>query len=100
MEGRARISPDVLASYAADAAAAVAGVRGLSQSQLPGRKGVRVNADDERVAVELHLAVDWGVSVPAVGREVQARVLEYLARMVDVQPSAVDIVVDEIVAPR
>jgi uncharacterized alkaline shock family protein YloU len=100
MEGRARISPDVLASYAADAAAEVPGVRGLAEGQLPGRKGVRVSTDDERVALELHLAVDWGVSVPAVGREVQARVREYLERMVDVEPAAVDVVVDEIAAPR
>ena len=51
MEGRARISPDVLASYAADAAAEVAGVRGLADSPLPGRKGVRVTT--LKVAAEL-----------------------------------------------
>jgi uncharacterized alkaline shock family protein YloU len=49
--------------------------------------------------VELHLAVDWGASIPDVGREVQARVREYLQRMADVEPAAVDVVVDEI-GPR
>jgi uncharacterized alkaline shock family protein YloU len=100
MEGRARISPDVLASYAADAAAEIAGVRGLAGSPVPGRKGVRVTADGGRVAVELHLEVDWGSSVPSVGRAVQDRVREYLGRMVDVDPVAVDVVVDRIAAPR
>ena len=99
MEGRARISADVIASYAADAAAEIPGVRGLAESPLPGRRGVRVTATDERVSLELHLTIDWGASVPAVGRSVQQRVREYLERMADVQPATVDVVVDQI-APR
>jgi uncharacterized alkaline shock family protein YloU len=100
MEGRARISPDVLASYAGDAAAEIAGVRGLAASPVPGRKGVRVTADGEQVSLELHLEVDWGASIPEVGRAVQRRVREYLGRMVDVEPAAVDVVVERIAAPR
>jgi len=100
MDGRARISPDVLASYAADAAAEIAGVRGLAESPVPGRKGVRVNTEGDQVALELHIEVEWGVSVPALGRAVQGRVREYLGRMVDVEPAAVDVVVERIAAPR
>jgi uncharacterized alkaline shock family protein YloU len=99
MEGRARISADVLASYAADAAAEIPGVRGLAESPLPGRRSVRVTATDEQVALELHLTVEWDASIPALGRSVQQRVREYLAQMADVQPAAVDVVVDQI-APR
>ena len=98
MEGRARISADVLAFYAADAAKEIPGVRGLAESPLPGRRGVRVTADDDRVTLELHLAVAWGASIPAVGRSVQRRVGEYLERMADVHPAAVDVVVDQIAA--
>jgi len=47
----------------------------------------------------LHVAVDWGAPIPAVGRDVQARVREYLLRMANVDPAAVDVVVDEI-GPR
>jgi uncharacterized alkaline shock family protein YloU len=100
MEGRARISPEVLASYAADAAAEVPGVRRLADSRLPGRKGVRVTTEGDRVALELYLSVEWGASLPAVGRGVQARVREYLERMVDLEPVAVDVVVARIAAPR
>jgi len=100
MEGRARISPDVLASYAAGAAREVAGVRGVAGSPLPSRKGVRISGDGDRVSLELHLEVDWGPSLPARGRTVQSRVREYLQRMVDLEPAAVDVVVDRIVAPR
>ena len=98
MEG-ASISSDIVASYAADAARDVAGVRGLVEKHLPGRRGVRVSDEDGRVRIELHLAVDWGTSIPEMGRAVQDRVREYLARMADVRPEAVDVVVDEL-GPR
>jgi uncharacterized alkaline shock family protein YloU len=96
VNGQATISADILASYAADAALEVPGVRGLVESPLPGRRGVRIAEEDARVRVELHLAVDWGASIPDVGRTVQERVREYLARMADVEPAAVDVVVDEV----
>jgi uncharacterized alkaline shock family protein YloU len=95
----ATISSDILASYAADAAREVDGVRGLVDSTLHRHKGVRVLEEDDRVRIELHLAVDWGVSVPDLGREVQRRVAAYLARMASVQPEAVDVVVAEIGPP-
>jgi uncharacterized alkaline shock family protein YloU len=90
----ATISSDILASYAADAAREVEGVRGLVESTLHRHKGVRVVEDNGRVRLELHLALDWGASAPAVGREVQQRVAEYLARMASVEPAAVDVVID------
>jgi uncharacterized alkaline shock family protein YloU len=100
MAGQASISTDILARYAADAAGEVIGVRGLSESSIPGRRGgVRVSSDDAGVRVALHLVVDWGASVPSVGHEVQERVREYLLRMADVEPTSVDVVVEEI-GPR
>jgi uncharacterized alkaline shock family protein YloU len=95
----ATISSDILASYAADAAREVEGVRGLVESTLHRHRGVRVLEEDGSVRVELHLAVDWGVSIPDVGRAVQQRVAGYLERMAQIEPEAVDVVVDEIAAP-
>jgi uncharacterized alkaline shock family protein YloU len=92
----ATISSDILASYAADAAREVDGVRGLVESALHRHKGVRIVDDGGGVRVELHLAVEWGASIPTVGREVQRRVAAYLARMAKVDPEAVDVIVDEI----
>jgi uncharacterized alkaline shock family protein YloU len=92
----ATISSDILASYAADAAREVEGVHGLVESTLHRHKGVRVVEDDGRVRIELHVAVDWGASIPDVGREVQRRVAAYLEGMASVEPEAVDVVVDEI----
>jgi uncharacterized alkaline shock family protein YloU len=99
MEGHASISSDILASYAADAAREVGGVSGLVESTLYRHRGVRVLTEDGVVRVELHLAVDWGAPIPELGRAVQERVASYLARMADVRPEAVDVVVDEIGPP-
>jgi uncharacterized alkaline shock family protein YloU len=93
------ISSDILASYAADAAQEVDGVRGLVESAIPRHKGVRISEEEGRVRVELHLAVEWGSSVLDVGRGVQQRVAAYLDRMAKVNPEAVDVIVDEI-GPR
>ena len=99
MEGHSVISPDILASYAADAAREVSGVRGLVESSLHRHRGVRIVEDEGAVGVELHLAVEWGADVPALGAEVQRRVIAYLGRMADVTPASVDVVVDEIDPP-
>ena len=91
MEGQASISADILARYAADAAAEVEGVRGLA-----GRRGVKVEGENDSIRVELHLEVEWGTVIPDVGRSVQARVGEYLAHMADVGAAEVEVVIDEI----
>ena len=86
MEGHSVISPDVLARYAADAAAEVPGVHTKQ------RRAARVNGDE----VEVHIVVDYGASVRDVAADVQRRVLEYLGQMADARPSAVHVVVDDV----
>jgi uncharacterized alkaline shock family protein YloU len=87
MEGHSVISPEVLARYAADAAAEVPGVHTKQ------RRGARVAGDE----VEVHVVVDYGAEIPAVAAEVQERVAEYLGRMAGVTPAAVHVVVDDVV---
>ena len=86
------ISPDVVARYAADAAREVDGVAGIVEGV---RKGIRV----EDGAIELHLALRWGVSIPEVGAAVQMRVADYLERMTDARPSVVNVVIEEVDGP-
>ena len=86
------VSADVVARYAADAAREVDGVAGIVEGV---RKGIRVE-DGE---IELHLAVEWGVSIPEVGSAVQDRVADYLERMADTRPAAVNVVVEEVDGP-
>jgi uncharacterized alkaline shock family protein YloU len=96
MEGPARISPDVLARYAADAANEVGGVRGLVGHRVRRHDGVRVTESADSLAVEVHLSVSAGVSIPDLGRDVQQRVAGYLERMAGVAPATVDVIVHEI----
>ncbi|MGN6796995.1 MAG: Asp23/Gls24 family envelope stress response protein [Gaiellaceae bacterium] len=86
MEGPSVISPDVLARYAADAAAEVAGVHTKQ------RRAARVAGGE----VEVHLVVDYGAEIPHVAAEVQRHVAEYLQRMADLTPTAVNVVVDDV----
>ena len=91
MEGHSVISTDVLARYAADAAREVEGVHGL----VGRNDGVKVAREEGRVGVELHLELEWGANAGTVGAAVQAHVADCLARMADVRPDTVDVVVDE-----
>ena len=93
MEGHARISNDVIARYAADAAREVAGVTGLVESQLHRHHGVRLSGEGEALTVEVHLEVEWGAALQSLGQEVQRLVAETLGRMLDVHPASVDVVV-------
>lgn len=86
MEGHSVISPEVLARYAADAAAEVPGVH------TKHRRGARVNGAE----VEVHVVVDYGASIPEVAAQVQQRVIDYLAQMADMRPASVDVVVDDV----
>jgi uncharacterized alkaline shock family protein YloU len=83
MDGHSVISPEVVARYARDAAAEVDGVTRV----------VKARVDDERVV--LALAVAWGASIPEVGAAVQRHVADFLERMTDVRPAAVDVVVED-----
>ena len=87
---QATIATDILARYAADAAREVEGVRALA-----GRRAVRISGK-ETTRVEVHVVAERGVSIPELGRAVQARVREYLSNMADIEPATVDVVVDAI----
>ncbi|MGH3025449.1 MAG: Asp23/Gls24 family envelope stress response protein [Gaiellaceae bacterium] len=89
MEGHSVISPEVLARYAADAAAEV---RGVHTRQ---KRGARASG----AGVEVHIVVDYGANVPSVASEVQQRVADYLERMTDVRPAAVHVVVEDVQRP-
>jgi uncharacterized alkaline shock family protein YloU len=89
----------VLASYAADAAREVPGVRSLVRDALHRHEGVRVEEGNGRLEVELHLSLAWGADAASVGAKVQAEVVDVLSRMADVRPDTVDVVVDEFAAP-
>ena len=89
MQGGSLISPEVVARYALDAAREVDGVTRIVAGV---RRGIRVDGD----AVELHLALRFGVSIPEVGAAVQANVASYLERMAAARPARVEVVVEAV----
>ena len=89
MGGHSVISPEVLARYALDAAAEVQGVH------TKHRRGARVAGG----VVDVHIVIDYGANIPAVAAEVQKRVADYLQKMADVRPTAVNVVVDDVARP-
>ena len=99
MEGHAVISHEVLASYAADAALAVEGVNELVDAPRRHR-GVRVTEEGGAVGLEVHVSLEWGARAPTIGAAVQARVAEYLARTAKLASVGVDVVIDDVAAPR
>ena len=90
MEGGSVVSDEVVARYARDAALEVPGVLRVVDGV---RKGVRVDGS----SITLHLALAEGVSVVEVGTAVQVGVADFLERMTEVRPAAVDVVVEEVV---
>lgn len=99
MSGASSIAPDVLARYAADAAREVAGVDALVGNALHRHEGVRVGRDGDRTSIELHVALAWGANAAEVGAALQERVVDTLARMTEVGPVSVDVVIDEFRPP-
>jgi uncharacterized alkaline shock family protein YloU len=99
VEGTASISSDIVASYAADAAREVDGVHALVESLVHRHRGVRVVETEGGLRIEIHIELEWGASAPDVGRRIQDGVRAYLSRMADLEPAAVDVVVDELTAP-
>ena len=80
------ISPEVLARYVVDAAAEVPGVHTKQ------RRGARVSGNE----IEVHVVIDFGANIPSVAADVQQHVIDYLAQMADMRPSAVNVVVDDV----
>ena len=59
------------------------------------RRGARVAGG----VVDVHVVIDYGADIPAVAAEVQPRVADYLQKMADVRPAAVNVVVDDVARP-
>lgn len=92
-EGQALISPEVLARYAADAAREVEGVRRVVTGHLRRQAGVKVEVTESGVVVHVPVALEYGIPIAPVAREVQQRVRRYLKVMADVDPAAVEVIV-------
>lgn len=86
------ISDATLARIVVQAAESVEGAR----VRRP-KRGLEVAVDGgSRARVELELAVPYGAVIPELGRAVQERVADALRTMCELEPSAVDVAVQEL----
>lgn len=99
MEGRAQISPEVLARYAGDAAQEVHGVAGLAEGPLFRDRAIEISGANGGSTVTVCIALEWGSSASEVASEVQTRVAEYLTRMANLTIRSVDVVIGGVGAP-
>jgi uncharacterized alkaline shock family protein YloU len=90
--GTITVTPSALAELVARAAESVDGAH-----VRRGRRRLDVDVTNGGVRVRLELAAPYGVVLPELARDVQARVAEALATMCSVKVETVDVSVEEIV---
>lgn len=108
--GRPLVADDVIATYVADAARAVPGIRELHgnpwqelsekvRSEIP-TKGVTVHwTTPGTVHVDVHVKVAWGSNIPALADRVQECVTRKVESLLDLDVERVTLFVDEIETP-
>jgi len=108
-KGTVRIADEVVAVIAGLAATEVKGVAsiagGITNDMVARKgikalsKGVRVSVEDQLVAVDLTVCLDYGYSIPQVGTAVQEKVKSAIENMTGMQVTDVNVKVADIAAP-
>lgn len=104
--GNIHISEEVLAAIAAAATLEVEGVNALSANlgsdlaELLGKKnlakGIQIEMEEEKVKVELSILMDYGRTIPEVGKAVQDNVKNAVESMTGLEVAAVNVAVSGI----
>lgn len=103
------ISNEVIAAVAGLAASSCFGVKGMTATSVKDglvhllrreamTTGVRVQTEEDGIAIELHIAVDHGINIPAVCRSIISEVRYNVQRMTGLNVTGVEICVDSIKA--
>ncbi len=109
-EGSVRISDEVIAVCAANAALKTKGVANLSggisnalSKNFLGKeltsKGVKVNQTEEGVEIDVHITVEYNTKIPAVAWEIQENVKNEVQHMTELKVAAVNIHVEGVEIP-
>jgi uncharacterized alkaline shock family protein YloU len=105
-QGTLRISEDVVAAIASQAAGEIDGVTlmsaaGSGVSDLVGKKslkkGIKISFEENRVIVDVYLLTVYGKQIPAVAQKVQDRVTSSLQNMTGLNVGAVNVHVGGII---
>ncbi|MPM76453.1 Alkaline shock protein 23 [bioreactor metagenome] len=105
-KGNIRISEEVLAVIAADAANEVDGVAGFNGNlaqQIMGKsqkKGIRILMGDDAVVLELDILIKYGYTIPDVARKVQDAVMSAVEATSGLNVEAVNVTVSGVMFPK
>jgi len=105
-KGNIRISEEVLAVIAADAANEVDGVAGFNGNlalQIMGKnqkKGIRILMGDDAVVLELDVLIKYGYTIPDVARKVQDVVMSAVEATSGLNVEAINVTVSGVVFPK
>ena len=92
--GRITISGDVVAQVVARVASEAYGVvdmAGGPLSRLRGRRGIAIRHDDDAVAIELRVVVEYGLNLAEVASTLHNRVTYEVERLTGLRVSAVEV---------
>ena len=108
-KGRIHLSSDVFSKLTGAVATSCYGVKGMAfRSKTDGlvhllrresmSKGVKIiYNDDQSISIHLHIIVDNGVNLMAVGRSIQSEVKYNVNRLTGVEVRSVNVCVDSMV---
>ena len=105
--GKVKLSDDVIASIAGNAAINCFGVKGMVLVSLKDglvhllkkeymQKGVKIQKFEEGITIELHIGVNYGVNITAGCQSIMSEVRYNVERMSGANVLSVDICVDDI----
>ena len=108
-KGRVHLASDVFSNLTGAVATSCYGVKGMAfRSMTDGlvhllrresmSKGVKITYnDDQSISIDLHIIVDNGVNLVAVGRSIQSEVKYNVHRLTGVEVRSVNVCVDSMV---
>ncbi len=103
--GKVEIAPDIVKTIIAKTIDKIDGTRLISKiladkrvGFLPGKKrqGMISIDEDERISVNLHLAVNFGQNIPIISRKIKEKVKDEIESTTPYQVSDIKIYIDKI----
>lgn len=109
--GIVKISDEVVGVIAGLATTEIEGIAGMSTGPVEGitqiltgkknlSKGVKVSVEENSAAIDLYLAVEYGVNIPKISLKVQENVKKAVESMTGLNVSDINIHVQNVIIPK
>ncbi len=105
--GKIEVSPTAIASLASQAVLECYGVVGMATKDLASgiveilqpashRRGVEIDVDEDRIAIDLYVVIEYGTPIAVVARNIQSVVKYSVERALSVPVAAVNVHVQDL----